>query len=339
MEGQDPGHSQRRHQPRHSGPATAAARFIRRLIVLAALGCAAFLAAGMAYGDPRFAGVLNFRLGSGDQSASRQGDSGQDPAGQDSAGQDPTGQAGQPGPDRRSGGAQAGASAGPDGTVGAPPPGREEAGTPLGNPEPPAEPSTSYKFLAVNSDGAPVGYSPCRPLHYVVNASLAPEGAAGLVPLAIQAISKATGIQFVDDGATDEQPSDQRAPYQPETYGERWAPLLISWTTPDVTPKLGGKVIGTGGSTYYSYGTGPKSYVTGSLELDAPQMATELERPDGTAYATAVILHELGHVMGLEHVTDPVQLMYPEIGAPDGLAAGDLNGLYQLGRTPCRADL
>jgi len=31
--------------------------------------------------------------------------------------------------------------------------------------------------------------------------------------------------------------------------------------------------------------------------------------------------------------------MYPEIGAPDGLAAGDLNGLYQLGRTPCRADL
>jgi hypothetical protein len=334
VEGQDPGHSERRHQPRHSGPATAAARFIRHLIVLAALGCAAFLAAGMAYGDPRFAGVLNFRLGAGDQSAPRQDDSGQN-----TAGQDPAGQAGQRGPDGRSGGAQAGAPVGPDGTVGAPPPGREEAATPLGNPEPPPEPSSSYKFLAVNSDGSPVGYSPCRPLHYVVNASLAPEGAAGLVPLAIQAISKATGIQFVDDGATDEQPSVQRAPYQPETYGERWAPLLISWTTPDVAPKLGGKVIGTGGSTHYSYGTGPKSYVTGSLELDAPQMAAELERPDGTAYATAVILHELGHVMGLEHVNDPVQLMYPEIGAPDGLAAGDLNGLYQLGRTSCRKDL
>ena len=43
--------------------------------------------------------------------------------------------------------------------------------------------------------------------------------------------------------------------------------------------------------------------------------------------------------MGLEHVDDPVQLMYPEIGAPDGLAAGDLNGLQALGKAPCRKDL
>jgi hypothetical protein len=223
--------------------------------------------------------------------------------------------------------------------MGAPPPGLEEAAAPLGAPVPPPAASTSYKFLAQNSDGSPVGYSPCRPLHYVVNAKLAPEGAAGLVPLAIEAISRATGIRFVDDGTTNEQPSDLRAPYQPGKYGDRWAPLLISWTTPDAASKLGGKVIGTGGSTYYSYGNGPKSYVTGSLELDAPQMAVELERPDGTSYATAVILHELGHVMGLEHVSDPVQLMYPEIGSPDGLADGDLNGLYRLGKAPCRKDL
>lgn len=341
MEGQEPGSGQRRqrHEPRHSGPATAAARFIRRLIVLAALGCAAFLAAGMAYGDPRFADVLNFRIGSGDQSSSRQEGAGQEGAGQDAAGPDPAGQAGRPGHSSQAGGAEAGRPRDPGSSTGAPPPGLEEAATPLGTPAPPPEPSDSYKFLAVNSDGSPVGYSPCRPLHYVVNASLAPEGAAGLVPLAIREISRATGIQFVDDGATNEQPSDQRAPYQPEAYGDRWAPLLISWTTPDAAPKLGGKVIGTGGSTHYSYGNGPKSYVTGSLELDAPQMAVELERPDGTAYATAVILHELGHVMGLEHVSDPVQLMYPEIGAPDGLAAGDLNGLYLLGKTPCRKDL
>ncbi|MBT2547615.1 matrixin family metalloprotease [Arthrobacter sp. ISL-65] len=340
MEGHDPGNGERRHRPRHSGPATAAARFIRRLIVLAALGCAAFLAAGMAYGDPRFAGVLNFRIGSGDPpAASRQDDSGGVDSGQDQSGRDPAGQAGQPGQRTQSAGAETGVAGGFGRTGGAPPSGFEEAATPLGAPEPPPKPSDSYKFLAVNSDGSPVGYSPCRPLHYVVNARLAPEGAAGLVPLAIQTISRATGIQFVDDGATDEEPSDQRTPYQPGAYGDRWAPLLISWTTPDAAQKLGGKVIGTGGSTHYSYGNGPKSYVTGSLELDAPQMAMELERPDGTAYATAVILHELGHVMGLEHVDDPVQLMYPEIGAPDGLAAGDLNGLYQLGRAPCRKDL
>ena len=98
-------------------------------------------------------------------------------------------------------------------------------------------------------------------------------------------------------------------------------------------------MIGTGGSTHFSFGDGPKSFVTGSLELDAPQIAEDLDRAEGAAYATAVILHELGHVMGLEHVDDPAQLMYPEIGAPDGLADGDLNGLYELGRAQCRKDL
>jgi hypothetical protein len=104
-------------------------------------------------------------------------------------------------------------------------------------------------------------------------------------------------------------------------------------------PQLKGKVIGTGGSTHFSYDDGPKTFVTGSLELDAPQIADDLEQPDGGLYAMAVILHELGHVMGLEHVDDHRQLMYPEIGTPDGLAAGDLTGLYKLAGALCRKDL
>ena len=47
----------------------------------------------------------------------------------------------------------------------------------------------------------------------------------------------------------------------------------------------------------------------------------------------------VGALNVLEHVDDPAQLMYPEIGAPDGLADGDLNGLYQLGHAQCRKDL
>jgi hypothetical protein len=31
--------------------------------------------------------------------------------------------------------------------------------------------------------------------------------------------------------------------------------------------------------------------------------------------------------------------MYPEIGTPEGLAAGDLNGLYELADALCRKDL
>lgn len=295
-----------RDRTRHRS-SRAAWRIIRGLFTAVLMAGAAFLAAGVISGDPRFAGLADASRGTG-------------------PGQ---GQAGQPG---QSAAAEAV-------RTDTPPPGVEEQDEPLGRPQKPAVASSSYRFLAMNDDGTPVGYSPCRPLHYVVNAALAPEGAERLVEDAIRTMSRATGIRFVDDGPTAEAPSPSRVPYQQDAYGERWAPLLIAWTTPEQAPQLAGPVIGTGGSTHFSFGDGPKSFVTGSLELDAPQIAEDLNRMDGSAYATAVILHELGHVMGLEHVDDPVQLMYPEIGAPDGLAAGDLNGLYELGSAQCRKDL
>jgi hypothetical protein len=221
----------------------------------------------------------------------------------------------------------------------APPPGLEEADAPLTSPAVVGTISDSYKFLATNDDGTPVGYSPCRPLHYVVNNATAPAGTDALLAKAIANISAASGIRFVDDGTSDELPADRREPYQPNRYGDRWAPLLISWTTPAVAPALEGTVIGTGGSTMYSLDKGPKSYITGSLELDTPQVADLLSDPGGADYVLAVMQHELGHVMGLDHVDDPIQLMYPEIGAPDGLAAGDLNGLHLLASAPCRKDI
>jgi hypothetical protein len=299
--------------PRHAGRRARAGstRGAFGFVLTGAVFSAVLFGAALVLDNPRFRDLLDIRLGPGGQ---------------------------QEGPPAHSTG-EAVSHAPAEARTGAPPVGFEEAETPLGAPEPPAVGSGSYKFLAVNGDGSPVGYSPCRPLHYVVNDDLAPAGAQQLVSDAITTISAATGIPFVYDGTTREQPSPQRAPYQPEAYGERWAPLLIAWTTPEVAPQLKGKVIGTGGSTHYSYEGGPQTFVSGGLDLDAPQIADELMNPDGHLYATAVILHELSHVMGLDHVEDPTQLMYPEIGTPEGLSAGDLNGLYELSKAQCRKDL
>ncbi|RNL57191.1 peptidase M10A and M12B matrixin and adamalysin [Arthrobacter oryzae] len=297
-------------------------RLMLNLVAAALIAGTAFLAAGLAYGDPRVVALFGLDRPQGPVV----GPDGVPDAGTPVPGHTALAPAPQEAPAEASG-------------LDTPPPGLEEQDQPLGQPKKPAVASTAYRFLATNSDGSPVGYSPCRPLHYVVNSDLAPQGAERLVDDSIAVISRATGIVFIFDGPTAEAPSPSRPPYQKDAYGDRWAPLLIAWTTPEQAPRLQGSVVGTGGSTHFSFGGGPRSFVTGSLELDAPQIARDIDRADGAAYATAVILHELGHVMGLDHVQDPAQLMYGEIGTPDGFAAGDLNGLYELGQARCRKDL
>ena len=52
----------------------------------------------------------------------------------------------------------------------------------------------------------------------------------------------------------------------------------------------------------------------------------------------SVYLHELGHVMGLDHVThDRMQIMYPQLqrDVPDRFGAGDLAGLHRMRTLPC----
>lgn len=51
-----------------------------------------------------------------------------------------------------------------------------------------------------------------------------------------------------------------------------------------------------------------------------------------------MILHELGHLVGLDHVDDETQLMYPHAAKQRGFAAGDLRGLHELGLGACFRD-
>ena len=61
---------------------------------------------------------------------------------------------------------------------------------------------------------------------------------------------------------------------------------------------------------------------------------------DGVAAARGVIEHELGHVVGLDHVNDATQLMNPsETPTVTGYAAGDLSGLAILGEGQCTPGL
>ncbi len=222
-----------------------------------------------------------------------------------------------------------------------PTPGHEEADKPLGLPAPVVAASDSYRFVAHQTDGTtPVAYDPCRPIHYVIRPQGQPAGGNKIVTDAVLRVSKATGLRFVFDGATSEAPSRERPSYQPERYGDRWAPVLISWVTSRENPDFAADVTGEGGRSYVGFPNRPSAYVTGAVQLDAGQIAVILQRPDGNQVVRAIVLHELAHLVGLGHVTAANQLMYPQ--SQRGViefGTGDLTGLAALGRGSCLSDL
>jgi hypothetical protein len=197
-----------------------------------------------------------------------------------------------------------------------------------------------YRFIGTQRDGqTPVAYDPCRPLRYVVNARTAPPGVDALLQEAIQEVSAITGLRFEFEGTTDERPVAGREPFQRERYGNRWAPVLIAWSDPTELPQLSGDIAGIGGSAAITPSQRSSSvYVSGIVALDGFKFRQMLERPGGAAAARGVILHELGHLVGLAHVDDPEQLMNA-FGTRSELNVGDIAGLSRLGFGECVARL
>jgi hypothetical protein len=222
-----------------------------------------------------------------------------------------------------------------------PTPGHEAARVPRGHPLPPPPEGGPYAFMERQADGVtPVAYDPCRPVHYVIHPDGEPAGGEEVVAAAIARVSEATGLQFVYDGATDEASTQNRQIFQPARYGDRWAPVLFAWESDAANPDLAGEIVGEGGSTAVSLGDRPKVFVTGTVSLDAGQFPQILRRRHGTAIAQAIVMHELGHLVGLDHVDDDHQLMYPTSrGDVLDFAAGDLTGLAALGTGRCVAAL
>jgi hypothetical protein len=205
----------------------------------------------------------------------------------------------------------------------------------------PADGSFAFARTQDGSD-EPVAWDPCRVIRVVVDDTTAPEGADDLLAEALATVSAATGLRIERDGPTDEVPDEERAPVQTERYGDRWAPVLVAWTDPGSIGGLAGDVGGLGGaiSVPAPVGDGIEVYVTGSLLLDGPQLAESLRVVGGRDQVLSVLLHELGHVVGLGHVEDPGELMHPT-GQPGaaGYGPGDRAGLARLGRGACVPDL
>jgi len=180
----------------------------------------------------------------------------------------------------------------------------------------------------------PVTWDPCREIHYEVNPHEAPgsdDDAVAFVEDGVAEVSAISGLRFVYDGTTDRRPDDG------ESRFGRPAPVLVAWATDDEVDDLAGDVAGIGGATASSPpGSRRLWYVTGGVTLDADAFDELADRRDGEALQRAILLHELGHLVGLDHVDSDRELMHPDGSGLRDFAAGDRNGLVRLGEGECR---
>lgn len=193
-----------------------------------------------------------------------------------------------------------------------------------------AAPAGDGGYRLLNGDGGrPPRFDPCRPVHWAMRPDGAPADAVALVTEAFAALSRATGLLFVYDGATPEAPSADRQPVQ-QLYGKRAAPVLVAWSDAAATSRLAGRVAGFAGPYGYDPDGRGLRYVTGQVVLDAVDF---LSIP--LLGRSGVVLHELGHLAGLDHVNDPGDTMYPSGNTGGSYSVGALRGLAFLGNGRC----
>lgn len=193
----------------------------------------------------------------------------------------------------------------------------------------------TYQFLRhqPGSTILPVTYSSCRPILVEINTDGVDDRtlARNTVLQAMGEVSAATGRAVVYVG-----PSSRRAswPAPPLTLVGGELPVLVSFATPDQLRALVGHAGVAGSSAVVREGVA--TYVTGQAVLNSDVIDRYLAEPGGEAMARAIAMHELGHVVGLGHVDDKREIMYPRAQREQlEFGPGDRRGLALLGQGPC----
>lgn len=199
--------------------------------------------------------------------------------------------------------------------------------------------SDSYKFMNFQDDGkTPVSWDPCRPIRYVINKDGMVDNGEVFIKDVVKEVSRITGYKFIFSGYTDENYSEKREPYQPKIYGNRWAPVLFTFSRREDNSSL---LLGEGGGTMVGREDLGMIYVSGFVDIRVDNLEDYLLRENipvniRNEKIRAVILHEVGHVMGLDHSEGAWDIMYPEDRLQvSKLSTGDKSGLVRLAETRC----
>jgi hypothetical protein len=167
-------------------------------------------------------------------------------------------------------------------------------------------------------------------IHYVVNTQQMPANGVEAVNEAIDQVSRATGLAFVSDGFTSRRPAGT---IHPRTAHGTYAPVLIAWATGRQFSPVAGNAGVTFPAPVHTGTRGVDRYVSGEVVLHAGVFA-DLAADDHEDRERAIIMHELGHLVGLGHVNDRDEIMNPTSVAW-AFGPGDLQGLAEAGSGRC----
>ena len=179
-----------------------------------------------------------------------------------------------------------------------------------------------------------VRWDSCQAIRWTFYAKNAPRRGLAQVREGVRRIHLTTGHDFTYVGKTQQKPN----PYGNNVEG---ADVIIGWRpASDYAPfARNPATTGFGGNMYYSGyqeadGTNVNRAVQGGVVLNASKKST-LDNGFGRGATWGeVIIHELGHVMGLAHPAADSQIMYfSAIPRDADWGAGDLAGLRTLGDT------
>lgn len=200
-----------------------------------------------------------------------------------------------------------------------------------GSTDPTASAVGAYS-LHFNTDGSLVRWNPCQPITWKANLALAPVGALEEIQTAVNRLAAATGMTFQFGGTTNVIPNDAWL------HGKADArTIVVAWTSKEATDLFADTADGEGG--WYEQGTSANGevwtwqIVRGYVLMDVGGTVDYAAGFGAGVSRGALLMHELAHAVGLSHVDDATQLMYPTLSRATvaDYGSGDLLGLGKVG--------